>query len=104
MTVPVLVVDDPPDREPETTPRRSSPCRPLPAMVGALIVVLVAAVLVAVRHDATAKMPALPDLYGAEFKAAYEAAETAGLYVRQIKARDLYGRMMRMLAETESRS
>ncbi len=47
-----------------------------------------------------AKTPELPDLYGAEFKAAYEAAESAGIYARQVKARDLYGRMMRMLAET----
>jgi ribonucleoside-diphosphate reductase alpha chain len=47
-----------------------------------------------------AKVPALPDLYGDEFNAAYEAAEAAHLYERQVKARDLYGRMMRMLAET----
>ena len=47
-----------------------------------------------------AKTPHFPDLYGAEFEAAYEAAEAAGLYARQVKARDLYGRMMRMLAET----
>ncbi|BDC49267.1 ribonucleoside-diphosphate reductase [Bryobacterales bacterium F-183] len=47
-----------------------------------------------------AKVPHFPDLYGPEFRKAYEEAEAAGLYNRQIKARDLYARMMRMLAET----
>jgi ribonucleoside-diphosphate reductase alpha chain len=47
-----------------------------------------------------AKVPHFPDTYGAEFRKAYEQAEAAGLYNRQIKARDLYARMMRMLAET----
>jgi ribonucleoside-diphosphate reductase alpha chain len=47
-----------------------------------------------------AKVPSLPDLYGKDFDAAYETAEASGLYARQVKARDLYGRMMRMLAET----
>ena len=47
-----------------------------------------------------ADVPQLPDLYGAEFDTAYRAAEAAGLAVRQIKARDLYGRMMRTLAQT----
>ncbi|HEY3938456.1 MAG TPA: ribonucleoside-diphosphate reductase subunit alpha, partial [Bryobacteraceae bacterium] len=47
-----------------------------------------------------AKVPHLPDLYGEEFRAAYEEAERAGLYERQVKARDLYSRMMRTLAET----
>ena len=42
----------------------------------------------------------LPDLYGQAFTEAYEAAEEAKLYHRQIKARDLYLRMMRSLAET----
>jgi ribonucleoside-diphosphate reductase alpha chain len=45
-------------------------------------------------------VPQLPDLYGKEFDAAYENAEADKLYTRQIKARDLYGRMMRSLAET----
>ena len=46
------------------------------------------------------EVPHLPDLFGDEFTAAYETAEEAKLYVRQIKARDLYARMMRSLAET----
>jgi ribonucleoside-diphosphate reductase alpha chain len=45
-------------------------------------------------------VPALPDLYGEAFDAAYEAAEVAGLAVRRVAARDLYGRMMRTLAQT----
>jgi ribonucleoside-diphosphate reductase alpha chain len=45
-------------------------------------------------------VPHLPDLYGDDFNAAYEKAETDGLFARQIKARDLYARMMRSLAET----
>ena len=45
-------------------------------------------------------VPALPDLWGEAFDAAYEAAERAGLAKRQCKARDLYGRMMRTLAQT----
>src|SRR6202012_5797426 len=44
--------------------------------------------------------PQLPDLYGDEFAAAYEKAEEEKLYARQIKARDLYARMMKSLAET----
>ncbi|MFY1694701.1 ribonucleoside-diphosphate reductase subunit alpha [Solwaraspora sp. WMMA2101] len=47
-----------------------------------------------------ADVPQLPDLYGAEFDTAYRAAEAAGLAVRQVPARDLYGRMMRTLAQT----
>jgi ribonucleoside-diphosphate reductase alpha chain len=47
-----------------------------------------------------AKLPHLPDLFGEEFRTAYEEAEQAGLAERQVKARDLYSRMMRMLAET----
>ncbi len=46
------------------------------------------------------KVPHLTDLYGEEFRAAYEEAESAGLYERQVKARDLYSRMMRSLAQT----
>ncbi len=45
-------------------------------------------------------VPHLPDLYGDAFKAAYEKAEEEKLYFRQVKARDLYMRMMRSLAET----
>ncbi|MFG1922586.1 ribonucleoside-diphosphate reductase subunit alpha [Cryptosporangium sp. NPDC048952] len=46
------------------------------------------------------EFPAFPDLWGAEFDTAYEAAEAAGRFVRQVKARDLYGKMMRTLAQT----
>ena len=46
------------------------------------------------------KVPHLTDLFGEEFRAAYEEAEAAGLYERQVKARDLYSRMMRSLAQT----
>ena len=46
------------------------------------------------------KVPHLTDLFGEEFRAAYEEAEAQGLYERQIKARDLYSRMMRSLAQT----
>ncbi len=42
--------------------------------------------------------PELPDLYGAEFDEAYRAAEKKA--VKTVKARDLYGRMMRTLAQT----
>ena len=45
-------------------------------------------------------VPHLTDLYGEEFRAAYEEAEAQGLYERQISARDLYSRMMRSLAQT----
>ena len=45
-------------------------------------------------------VPQLPDLYGDAFTEAYEKAEADKLYHRQIKARDLYARMMRSLAET----
>lgn len=45
-------------------------------------------------------VPHLPDLYGEQFDRAYEEAEAAEKYVRQVKARDLYARMMRTLAET----
>ncbi|MER7892234.1 ribonucleoside-diphosphate reductase subunit alpha [Micromonospora sp. NPDC094482] len=47
-----------------------------------------------------AEVPELPDLWGDEFDAAYRSAEAAGRFVRQVKARDLYGRMMRTLAQT----
>ncbi|MDP3091334.1 MAG: ribonucleoside-diphosphate reductase subunit alpha [Nitrospira sp.] len=45
-------------------------------------------------------VPELPDLYGDAFVQAYEQAEKAGLAAKTIKARDLYGRMMRTLAQT----
>ncbi|MFG1889253.1 ribonucleoside-diphosphate reductase subunit alpha [Micromonospora sp. NPDC049051] len=45
-------------------------------------------------------VPELPDLWGDEFDAAYRAAEEQGRYVRQVPARELYGRMMRTLAQT----
>ena len=46
------------------------------------------------------KVPHLVDLYGKEFEDAYLAAESEGLYERQVSARQLYTRMMRSLAET----
>lgn len=46
------------------------------------------------------KVPHLVDLYGDEFDRAYEAAEAGAIFERQIRARDLYARMMRSLAET----
>ena len=45
-------------------------------------------------------VPELCDLYGEEFDKMYVVAEEKGLASRQIKARDLYGRMMRTLAQT----
>lgn len=44
--------------------------------------------------------PDLVDLYGDEFEAAYIAAERAGKFAKQVKARDLYARMMKTLAQT----
>jgi ribonucleoside-diphosphate reductase alpha chain len=46
------------------------------------------------------EVPELPDLWGEEFEQVYRAAEAGGRFVRQVKARDLYGRMMRTLAQT----
>jgi ribonucleoside-diphosphate reductase alpha chain len=46
------------------------------------------------------QVPELADLWGEEFDAAYRAAEAEGRHVRQVKARDLYGKMMRTLAQT----
>ncbi|WP_084700643.1 ribonucleoside-diphosphate reductase subunit alpha [Cryptosporangium arvum] len=46
------------------------------------------------------EFPDFPDLWGEDFERAYEAAEQAGREVRKIKARDLYGKMMRTLAQT----
>ncbi len=47
-----------------------------------------------------ADVPELVDLWGAEFDAAYRKAEAAGLAKKTMPARDLYGRMMRTLAQT----
>ncbi|NWF30460.1 ribonucleoside-diphosphate reductase subunit alpha [Streptomyces sp. PKU-EA00015] len=47
-----------------------------------------------------ADVPELVDLWGEEFDAAYRAAEARGLARKTIPARDLYGRMMRTLAQT----
>ncbi|MFF4501923.1 ribonucleoside-diphosphate reductase subunit alpha [Streptomyces sp. NPDC001401] len=47
-----------------------------------------------------ADVPELVDLWGAEFDAAYRKAEAEGLARKTIPARDLYGRMMRTLAQT----
>ena len=46
------------------------------------------------------RVPTLPDLWGEDFERAYEAAEAAGLAAKTVKARDLYARMMRTLAQT----
>ena len=45
-------------------------------------------------------VPHFPDLYGDEFEQAYLESEAAGKYVKQIKARDLYAKMMRTMAQT----
>ncbi|MER5180460.1 ribonucleoside-diphosphate reductase subunit alpha [Streptomyces sp. NPDC002896] len=47
-----------------------------------------------------ADVPELVDLWGEEFDAAYRKAEAEGLARKTIPARDLYGRMMRTLAQT----
>ncbi|MFE0812040.1 ribonucleoside-diphosphate reductase subunit alpha [Streptomyces sp. NPDC058848] len=47
-----------------------------------------------------ADVPELVDLWGAEFDAAYRRAEAAGLARKTLPARELYGRMMRTLAQT----
>ncbi len=47
-------------------------------------------------------VPHFTDLYGPEFEKAYVQAETEKKYARQIPARDLYGRMMKTLAETSN--
>ena len=44
--------------------------------------------------------PELPDLWGEAFDAAYRRAEAEGRVVRTVRARELYGRMMRTLAQT----
>ncbi|MFJ7342263.1 ribonucleoside-diphosphate reductase subunit alpha [Streptomyces sp. NPDC101110] len=45
-------------------------------------------------------VPELVDLWGEEFDAAYRAAEAQGLAKKTLPARELYGRMMRTLAQT----
>jgi ribonucleoside-diphosphate reductase alpha chain len=45
-------------------------------------------------------VPHLVDTWGEEFERAYEAAEAEGKASRVVRARELYGRMMRTLAET----
>jgi ribonucleoside-diphosphate reductase alpha chain len=45
-------------------------------------------------------VPHLCDLYGEEFERAYMEAEQQRIFTSQIRARDLYARMMRTLAET----
>ena len=47
-------------------------------------------------HD----VPELPDLWGEAFALAYAQAEARGLAKKSLKARDLYARMMRTLAQT----
>ena len=44
--------------------------------------------------------PELPDLWGDAFDAAYRRAEQEGRYVRRVRARELFGKMMRTLAQT----
>ncbi len=46
------------------------------------------------------EVPELPDLWGPAFEEAYAAAERDGRFVRQVSARELYGKMMRTLAQT----
>jgi ribonucleoside-diphosphate reductase alpha chain len=46
------------------------------------------------------RAPELVDLWGDAFDVAYRRAEAAGDVVRTMKARDLYGKMMRTLAQT----
>ena len=45
-------------------------------------------------------VPEFVDLFGPEFEAAYLQAETKAIYKKQVKARDLYTRMMKTLAQT----
>ncbi|MFN7263174.1 MAG: ribonucleoside-diphosphate reductase subunit alpha, partial [Pseudobdellovibrionaceae bacterium] len=45
-------------------------------------------------------IPHLTDMYGEAFEKAYEEAEAQGLAYKQVKARDLYARMMKTLAQT----
>ncbi len=45
-------------------------------------------------------VPQFCDIYGEEFETAYVEAEQNKKFVRQVKARDLYARMMKSLAQT----
>jgi ribonucleoside-diphosphate reductase alpha chain len=45
-------------------------------------------------------VPHFPDLYGDAFETAYLDAESKELFLKQVKARELYSRMMKTLAET----
>ena len=45
-------------------------------------------------------VPHFVDSFGDEFEASYLKAEKEGVFVKQIKARDLYSRMMKTLAQT----
>ncbi len=45
-------------------------------------------------------VPHLTDLYGEEFDKAYVEAEENKLFMKQVKARELYSRMMKTLAQT----
>ncbi|HEX6764883.1 MAG TPA: ribonucleoside-diphosphate reductase subunit alpha, partial [Polyangiaceae bacterium] len=45
-------------------------------------------------------VPELADLYGEDFEREYERAERAGLAMKTVRARDLYAKMMRTLAQT----
>src|SRR5688572_7039040 len=45
-------------------------------------------------------VPHFPDLYGEAFEAAFTKAEEEALFVKQVKARDLYAKMMRTMAQT----
>lgn len=45
-------------------------------------------------------VPHFVDIYGAEFEKAYTEAEEKKMFVKQIKARELYSRMMKTLAQT----
>ena len=47
-----------------------------------------------------ADVPDFPDLWGAAFEQAYVQAEARGLAKKTLKARDLYAKMMRTLAQT----
>ena len=46
------------------------------------------------------ELPELTDLYGDDFERAYMQAEKDGRFKKQVKARDLYSRMMKTLAQT----
>lgn len=45
-------------------------------------------------------VPHFTDIFGEEFEREYIAAEEKKMYVKQLKARDLYSRMMKTLAQT----